>query len=105
MGPLDLLHRAQEAGLRLAVHGDRIVVTGPESAAALVEELKAHKPELLALLASTPTACARCGTTDERLVGTYWTGWTEGLCVLCVVLVAAEHDENGTWPGVPWEGP
>jgi len=46
-----LLHRAQEAGLRVEPMGDKLLVRGPKRAEAVVKLLEAHKGEVLAALA------------------------------------------------------
>ncbi|MFH1140196.1 MAG: hypothetical protein V1724_00675 [Chloroflexota bacterium] len=52
MEAVDLLHRAEAAGLRVSHNGDSLVVRGPRSVASLslVEELRQHKDGLLAYL-------------------------------------------------------
>lgn len=51
MEGLDLLQRAQAAGLDVSVDGDTLVIRGPRSADALAHRLLAHKADLLTLLA------------------------------------------------------
>ena len=51
MEGLDLLLRAQAAGLDVSVDGDSLVIRGPRSADALALSLLAHKADLLTLLA------------------------------------------------------
>ena len=51
MDALALLHRAQEAGLRVEPMGDKLLVRGPKRAEAVVKLLEAHKGEVLAALA------------------------------------------------------
>lgn len=47
----DLMHRAQAAGLRISRGpANRLIVTGPESAEALVKELIAHKKDVIDLI-------------------------------------------------------
>ncbi len=58
--PLDivaLLKTAQQAGLRLWADGDSLQVEGPSGPGvlALIEDLRRHKPEILALLSQPPT--------------------------------------------------
>jgi hypothetical protein len=50
MDALTLLHRAQEAGLRIEPMGDRLLVRGPKRAEAVVKLLAEHKAEVLAAL-------------------------------------------------------
>jgi hypothetical protein len=50
MDALALLHRAQEAGLRIEPMGDRLLVRGPKRAEAVVKLLAEHKAEVLAAL-------------------------------------------------------
>jgi hypothetical protein len=46
----DLLEEARDAGLEVRVDGDRLVVRGPRSAAALARQLLDRKPEVVAAL-------------------------------------------------------
>jgi len=57
MEGLTLLQEAREAGLQIAVVGDSLEITGPKSAAPIVERIRQHKPEVLAALA----CCLACG--------------------------------------------
>ena len=50
MDAVALLHRAQEAGLRIEPMGDRLLVRGPKRAEAVVKLLAEHKAEVLAAL-------------------------------------------------------
>jgi len=50
MDAVALLHRAQEAGLRLEPVGDKLLVRGPKRAETVVKLLAEHKPEVLAAL-------------------------------------------------------
>ncbi len=52
-----LLKTAQQAGLRLWADGDSLQVEGPSSPGvlALIEDLRRHKPEILALLSQPQT--------------------------------------------------
>jgi hypothetical protein len=59
MDALALLHRAQEAGLRIEPMGEKLLVRGPKRAEAVVKLLEAHKGEVLAAL-------ARGASTSER---------------------------------------
>lgn len=52
MGILILLESARLAGLEVAVIGDKLTVTGPKSAAAVVKELAARKAEVVEHLAA-----------------------------------------------------
>jgi hypothetical protein len=63
MDAVALLHRAQEAGLRLEPVGDKLLVRGPKRAEAVVKLLADHKAEVLAAL-SLPTVDAH--RWDER---------------------------------------
>jgi hypothetical protein len=47
---LTLLREARDAGLRVHVDGENLVVEGPTAAAPIVEKLRQHKPEVLAVL-------------------------------------------------------
>jgi hypothetical protein len=51
MDALSLLDRAREAGLAVAVAGDKLIVRGPKQAEPVVRLLAEHKSELLAELA------------------------------------------------------
>ena len=53
MDALALLHRAQEAGLRIEPMGDKLLVRGPKRAEAVVRLLAEHKAEVLTVLAAT----------------------------------------------------
>ena len=50
MDPLSLLARAHEAGLAVAIAGDKLVVRGPQRAEPVVRLLAAHKPAVMAAL-------------------------------------------------------
>ena len=50
MDAVALLHRAQEAGLRIEPMGDKLLVRGPKRAEAVVKLLAEHKAEVLAAL-------------------------------------------------------
>ena len=50
MDAVALLHRAQEAGLRIETRGDTLLVRGPKRAEAVVKLLADHKAEVLAAL-------------------------------------------------------
>ena len=47
MDALALLHRAQEAGLRVELIGDKLLVRGPKRAEAVVKLLAEHTAEVL----------------------------------------------------------
>ena len=53
MDAVALLHRAQEAGLRIEPMGDKLLVRGPNRAEAVVRLLAEHKAEVLAVLGNT----------------------------------------------------
>jgi hypothetical protein len=54
---LDILKRAQAAGVKLAADGDQLRLKAPkEPPPELIQELKAHKAELLALLSSATSS-------------------------------------------------
>jgi hypothetical protein len=55
MDGLTLLAQAQEAGLKVKVDGDRLVIRGPKLAEPLVRELLAHKQAVLEALSVDPT--------------------------------------------------
>jgi hypothetical protein len=50
MDVLTLLREAREAGLHVQVEGDKLKVEGPRTAAPIVERLREHKAEVLAVL-------------------------------------------------------
>ncbi len=52
---LNLLRRAQDAGLRIEAVGDRLVVRGPKRSESVVKLLAEHRTEVLAALAGTKT--------------------------------------------------
>lgn len=59
MEGLTLLREAREAGLEIAVVGDSLEITGPKSAAPIVERIRQYKPEVMAALrAPCCPACA-----------------------------------------------
>jgi hypothetical protein len=49
---MTLVHQARAAGMTLRAEGDTLVVRGPESAQPIVDALREHKADVLALLAS-----------------------------------------------------
>jgi hypothetical protein len=51
MDGVTLLHRARNAGLRVAADGDKLVVCGPRRAEPVALLLLAHKPAVIAALA------------------------------------------------------
>jgi hypothetical protein len=53
MDGLALIHRAQDAGLRLEVAGNTLKVTGPKQAEPLVRLLAEHKTQVLEALANS----------------------------------------------------
>jgi hypothetical protein len=54
MGGLDLLARAELAGLKVEAHGARLVIKGPKRADSIARELLQHKAVVLTALAATP---------------------------------------------------
>jgi hypothetical protein len=52
MDALSLLARAHEAGLAIAIAGDKLVVRGPQRAEPVVRLLAVHKPAVMAALAA-----------------------------------------------------
>ena len=54
MDAVTLLSEAREAGFTVEAHNGDLRVRGPRTAAALVERLRAHKGELLAVLTADP---------------------------------------------------
>ena len=47
MGVVDLLYKAEAAGLRIVRDGDTLLVYGPPEAEPIVEQLREHKPAIL----------------------------------------------------------
>jgi hypothetical protein len=88
MDAVALLHRAQEAGLRLEPVGDKLLVRGPKRAEAVVKLLADHKAEVLAALsvgASTSERGDQENATDNTearrwrdLFATRTTDWFRG---------------------------
>ena len=79
MGSLTLLEHARAAGLVVRADGDRIVVRGPSTAAALAQQLLARKHEILPLLVeAAPDAPADLylDPLDRRVVEAIRTGDT-----------------------------
>jgi hypothetical protein len=68
MDALSLLARAHEAGLAIAIAGDKLIVRGPRRAEPTVRLLAEHKPAVMAALASDWRARWR-----EALV--YWSAF------------------------------
>ena len=63
MEAVRLLQRAQEAGLRIELMGDTLLVRGPKRAEAVVKLLAQHKAEVLAALSPS---CVDAGWWRER---------------------------------------
>ena len=93
--------QAEQAGLDIELEGNEVVVRGPKARAHLVEELRRHRADVVAMLRGL--ACYRCGAQAGRMVSTYWTLWRRSLCPLCVDVMVQEFDEHGTWPAFPTE--
>jgi len=55
VGITDLLREAESSGLSLRVHGSRLVVRGPRSAAAVAKRVLDRKPEVMAALTEQAT--------------------------------------------------
>jgi hypothetical protein len=53
---ITLVHQARAAGMTLRAEGNKLVIRGPESAEPIVDALREHKVEVLALLASEEVA-------------------------------------------------
>ena len=51
MDCIELLKRAEQAGLKVTQEGDRLKIRGPRSASAIAEELVANKDAVLEALA------------------------------------------------------
>jgi hypothetical protein len=55
MEPLAILREAEQAGLKLRIEGDKLVVSGPRKAEPIVRRLAACKAEVMAALAAPPS--------------------------------------------------
>ena len=89
-----LLTDCSAAGVRLTNDGGRLVADGPRGAVtpALVDGLKAHKPDLLVALAPPAGPCPRCGSAIlVRLV----TGPT--VCLGCTPVTGAPVLRKLVW--------
>ena len=83
MDAVALLHRAQEAGLRVEPMGDKLLVRGPKRAEAVVKLLEAHKGEVLAALALGASTSERAD--QERAAdGTEARRWRDRLATRIV---------------------
>ena len=65
MEALALLEKARSAGLTIAVDGDGLQVCDPRAAATVVEELRQHKAEIIAVLTAPPTGGFVSGLTEH----------------------------------------
>lgn len=63
MDAVTLLDRARAAGLDVRLDGDRLQVRGPRGVEALIERLREHKAEIIALLRAeaAPKVCSWSG--------------------------------------------
>jgi len=66
MDALALLHRARDAGLRVELIGDKLLVRGPKRAEAVVKLLAEHKAEVLAALAPGASV-SKCNRQSEEV--------------------------------------
>jgi hypothetical protein len=75
MNPAALVRDLTARGVRFAVNGDRLRVSDPGEVVTpeLVEELRAVKPEVMALVSRRP-ACVECG----RIIAEEPTSWWGG---------------------------
>ena len=65
MDGVTLLSDASAAGLTIRVDGDRLVIRGPRSSDATARALLAHKPEVIAVLTTSPN-CPGARTFQHR---------------------------------------
>jgi hypothetical protein len=65
MGIADLMERAHSAGLTLEVRGNKLIVSGPEEAEPIVQELSERKAEVVAALRATTASLPSCSTAKE----------------------------------------
>jgi hypothetical protein len=73
-----LLHRAQEAGLRVEPIGGKLLVRGPKRAEAVVKLLAEHKAEVLAALAPGASV-SKCDRQSEGVDATEARRWHDRL--------------------------
>ena len=83
MDAVALLHRAQEAGLRVEPMGDKLLVRGPKRAEAVVKLLEAHKGEVLAALALGASTSER-GDQESAVDGKEARRWRDRLATRIV---------------------
>jgi len=104
MALVTVIERARQAGFRVALENNEVVIRGPKARADVVEELRQHREEVLAILEGR--ACLRCGGEDGplgSLVPTYWTLWRQALCPPCIGVLVQEFEERDSWPRMPPE--
>lgn len=83
MDGLTLIREARAAGLRLAVHGDKLVIRGPRRAESVVRKLIDYKPEVMTALklrAIDPPAPRTFGPAGDD--PTVWRDWIEERCAI-----------------------
>ena len=83
MDAVALLHRAQEAGLRIEPMGEKLLVRGPKRAEAVVKLLASHKAEVLAALAPGASTSER-GDQERAADGTEARRWRDRLATRIV---------------------
>ena len=83
MDAVALLHRAQEAGLRIEPMGEKLLVRGPKRAEAVVKLLASHKAEVLAALAPGASTSGR-GDQERAADGTEARRWRDRLATRIV---------------------
>lgn len=75
----NLIARAREKGLELAVAGAKLRVVAPKDRDAelnaLLDELQQHKAELVAILAEPGPKCFDCGSPTDRVTDIYGRRW------------------------------
>ena len=67
MDGVELLKRAEEAGLIVTCVGDNLGIHGPKSAENIVREITAHKSEVMAILRDGTLAPVKAGELRARL--------------------------------------
>ena len=91
MDAVALLHRAQEAGLRIEPMGEKLLVRGPKRAEAVVKLLASHKAEVLAALAPGASTSGR-GDQERAADGTEARRWRDRLATLIVDWFRGDRD-------------
>lgn len=95
MDRVGLLERAQALGLRVWVEGEQLRVRGHKAHTAVVQELLAHKAEVIALLLPSPTS-ATAAAPPAACTHTATYRRPSGVLV-CLDCGAAQVPGNPTW--------